>query len=121
MAAGKTSKRVLLVDDEVAVRNLYQISLEQHGMVVFTASGVREGLQALHDLEFDVALVDLQLTDGDGMQIIRKLQRGGNGPKALAMSGFPVTDKMAQELKTQGVDFYSKMEPMAELIRLIVK
>jgi DNA-binding NtrC family response regulator len=113
------NEKILLIDDEVAVRNLYQISLEKHGLTVFTASGVREALQALHDLKFDVVVVDLHLADGDGMDIVRHIKGDSDGPKVLAMSGYHQTDHASEELKRRGVPLFNKLEPITELVRLI--
>ena len=118
MSSQDSSKKVLLVDDEVAVRNLYQIFLEKQGLSVFTAAGVREALQALHDLHFDAAVVDLQLTDGDGMEIVRRIRQNG-GPRVVAMSGYPQSERIARDLEVQNVHFYSKLDPLGELVRLL--
>jgi two-component system, NtrC family, response regulator AtoC len=114
------NKKVLLVDDEVAVRDLYSAALERHGLVIFTAATVREALKALHDLEFDVAVIDLQLADGHGMEIMRRARMDG-GPRLIAMSGFPQMPEQARELESLKIECYNKLEPLAELVRLIAK
>lgn len=114
-------KRVLLVDDEVAVRNLYQLSLEKAGMIVFTAAGVSEALSLAHSLTFDAAVVDLHLADGDGLALIQQMVKQNGNLKFFAMSGYPYTEEQTRALADAGIEFHSKFQPLAELIAKLEK
>lgn len=48
---------------------------EDRGYQVSTATGCKEALAALTDRTFDFALIDLQLADGDGIDLSQRLQR----------------------------------------------
>src|SRR4051812_43993438 len=74
MAAGY---RVLVVDDDASVRRALERAFRIAGYAVDFATNVREGLEKLNGHQ--VALVDLDLPDGQGTQLLLKIRRGG-GP-----------------------------------------
>jgi DNA-binding NarL/FixJ family response regulator len=74
MSAGMI--RVLLLDDHASFRELLALRLarEPDIAVVMEASSLAEGHQAVGQVEVDVALVDLDLPDGSGVDLIRELR-----------------------------------------------
>lgn len=80
--------RVLLVDDHGSFRRALAMYLEREAdlEVVGEAGSVAEGCGlAREGVRFDVAVVDLGLPDGDGVDLIRELRRhqprGGRGAR----------------------------------------
>ena len=67
--------RLLLVDDHAVLREGIRALLEYDGFatVVAVASSVRETLHATRTFDFDVAVLDMQLPDGDGTECTRQL------------------------------------------------
>jgi DNA-binding response OmpR family regulator len=69
--------RILIVDDDPAMRVGLQDNLEVEGYQVITAASLREGREiALHERP-DLILLDLMLPDGDGMSLCRHLRSQG--------------------------------------------
>jgi DNA-binding response OmpR family regulator len=66
--------RILVVDDEALNRILLQTALEQVGYVVETVGDGRSALQVLHQLSFDLILLDLLLPDTSGEQILQQIK-----------------------------------------------
>ena len=64
--------RALIVDDELPVRETLTQLLQEHHFMVETAADGEEGLQKLLTDEFDVAVVDLKMTNMGGLEMIRK-------------------------------------------------
>ena len=64
--------RVLLVDDDAHMRRVIaqELMADQRTLLVAQAASVREGRKAIKQHEFDVMLVDLNLGDGEGFQLI---------------------------------------------------
>ncbi|MBS0291603.1 MAG: response regulator transcription factor [Proteobacteria bacterium] len=64
--------RVLLVDDDPHMRRVIaqELMADQRTLLVAQVSSVREGRKAIKQHEFDVMLVDLNLGDGEGFQLI---------------------------------------------------
>lgn len=63
---------VLLVDDEITVRDNLQVYLEDEGFLVTTAASGEEALEALQQQQFGVAIVDMRLPGMSGNDFIRR-------------------------------------------------
>ena len=101
-------KRVLIVDDAALVRAYYRQALERAGYEVDEALNGLEGLEKVLMQPFDLAIVDVNMPQMDGMTFIRTL-RG----KELPMAAMPVlvTSTEAKEhdiaaARAAGANFY---------------
>lgn len=66
----KESKRILLVEDETDLRNLYQMLLENEGYAITTCADGREGLDEIKKGGYDLVLLDIMLPFIDGLEIL---------------------------------------------------
>lgn len=76
----KSPTRILLVDDETAVLEVYAITLRGEGYEVFTAATGQAGLRMARELKPAVVLLDVRLPDADGMEICRQLKHEAELP-----------------------------------------
>jgi PAS domain S-box-containing protein len=65
--------RILVADDEAPVRQVCRELLEQLGYEVAEAKGGAEAIELLSNGDFDLTLVDLQMPDMDGLQLIGRI------------------------------------------------
>lgn len=72
--------RVLVIDDEPAIRRLLRTSLAAEGYEVIDAATGEEGLTAFARARFDVVLLDLGLPDIEGRDVIRRIREKGLTP-----------------------------------------
>jgi two-component system cell cycle sensor histidine kinase/response regulator CckA len=79
--------RVLLVEDEGAVRELLSSALERNGFDVVTAGSAEEAL-ALASPAFQILLSDISLPGMSGVQLARQLRRSLPALRVLLMSGY---------------------------------
>lgn len=106
-------KRILLVDDDLYVRELYEELLGNEGYEVVTASDGAEGLEKMADGGFDLVLLDVMMPKIDGVGILTKLTttppKKKNGPVILLtnLANDPVID---QAKKLGAVDFFIKSD-----------
>lgn len=82
--------RILIVDDEPSVRVFFEQILSEDGYFVVAVGTVRQALRTIADHAFELALVDLSLPDGDGLELVRQLRMELPYLKILATSGFLV-------------------------------
>ena len=82
--------RILIVDDEPTVRVFFEQMLSEDGYYVLAVGTVRQALRAIADRPFELALVDLSLPDGDGLELVRQMRVELPYLKILATSGFLV-------------------------------
>ncbi len=66
--------RILVVDDEQAIRRFLRTALSVRGYTVYEAVNGEEGLAAILQYRPDVIFLDLGLPDSDGIEIIRQLR-----------------------------------------------
>jgi len=99
--------RILVIDDEVSVRNTIRSILEHRGHHVVVAEGGQRGVDAIEAYAFDVVIVDIFMPGMDGFQTIKVLRQSAPKVAIIAMSGYafrqsswPVPDflKMACDL-----------------------
>lgn len=87
------SRRILVLDDDAAVRNAYSHMLASHRCRFHCAATVEEALGVLSTLEPEVALVDFRLAGSlDGLQAIERLRTLRPGLPAVIVSADTSTD-----------------------------
>lgn len=69
MASLISSKRVLLVEDDIVSRNLTEIILDKHGVTVISASNGVEAVELFKKGKFDLILMDISMPDLDGYSV----------------------------------------------------
>ena len=87
-----TIPRVLVVDDDEAVRNMVQEGLRRDGFEVVTAANVSDALRHIATQKFDVLLSDLHMPlPGDGFTLVSAMRH--THPQALTIGARRVEDK----------------------------
>jgi two-component system chemotaxis response regulator CheY len=79
--------RILVVDDDKAVRLLLRAVLERRGYSVVEAENGAEGLQYYRAAPTDLVITDIQMPVMDGLQKIKELRRAFPTAKIIAISG----------------------------------
>jgi len=83
----ETAFRVLVVDDEPAIRLLCRINLELDGHRVSEAATLAEAEAALHGAQFDVVLVDVHLGGADGRDLVAHVRAVAPGTAIAFLTG----------------------------------
>jgi DNA-binding response OmpR family regulator len=79
--------KLLLLEDDVAVRRLVTNHLEQQGFTVTVATTVAEAMRELNHDAFEVAILDLTLPDGSGLTVLHALRALGATTHVTVLSG----------------------------------
>lgn len=79
--------RILLIDDEQAVRETLSDFLASSAHEVVTAGSGRQALEFIAEGSFDLIVVDVFMPDVKGMELIRLLSQKDNMPPLIAISG----------------------------------
>lgn len=111
--------RILLVDDEPAVRALWGDVLQSHGCVVQQAANGEEALKRAADEAYDCVLLDVMLPGEDGFLLCRKLCEAAKAP-VIFLSCITEADKQVEGFAAGGADYITKDTP-AELFWAKVK
>ena len=84
------SHKVLLVDDDDAVRNMMTVTLEHKGFTVVAAANVPEALKHITTDSFDVLITDLHMPNpGDGFTVVTAMRHSQPNALTLLVSGYP--------------------------------
>jgi two-component system KDP operon response regulator KdpE len=107
--------RVLVVDDERAIRRFLQASLTANGHTIFEASNGQEALEAVLAHRPDVIILDLGLPDRDGIEVIQRLREWAQTPIIVLSVREHETDKIAA-LDAGADDYLTKPFSVGELL-----
>ena len=86
--------RILLIDDEDAVRKATRLILERAGHQVIEASDGKTGLKLLTDSGADLVITDIFMPGQDGIVTVRRMRKEFPGVKVLAISGGDSTGRL---------------------------
>jgi two-component system response regulator PilR (NtrC family) len=112
--------RVLVVDDEDDIRELFDMTLAQMGLSVDCAGSFAEAVRCLEGTRYDLCLTDMRLPDGNGLEIVRMVgERYGETPVAV-ITAFGSTDNAIAAMKAGAFDYLSK-PVMLDQLRTLVK
>jgi DNA-binding NtrC family response regulator len=110
---------ILIVEDKAGFGEMLQSSLLDAG---FTATWVRtgrEGIQLYKKEKFAIGLLDLRLTDMDGIDLLKELKKIDDTAKFVIMTAFGSIERAVEAMKLGAYDFKTKPFEIDELIILI--
>jgi two-component system alkaline phosphatase synthesis response regulator PhoP len=109
--------RILVVEDEPLVRDLLAFNLQHAGYAVETAVSFADGLmKALQRDRFDLAIVDLMLPGGDGMDIVRRAREAGIRVPVLLLTARSESTTKVRGLDVGADDYVTKPFDVPELL-----
>ena len=97
------SLHVLVIDDEAALRQIVAATLDKAGYSVEQAAGVREARAKLARGDIDVALCDIKMPDGTGIDLLRQCKASGIGTVFVM-----VTASASMETASCGAPFFTR-------------
>ena len=107
--------RILVVEDDAAVRRLVVTTLDVHGYAVREAKTLAQALLELSSQPPDLAILDLGLPDGDGVDVIRTLREWSTLPVIVLSARLEDADKVAA-LDAGADDYLVKPFSVEELL-----
>jgi two-component system response regulator AtoC len=108
MESAKTAVEILLVDDDQQICNLLGGELERMGHHVTTRRTGAEALAELGRREFDVILLDINIPDMSGMEILRTVKEMGRLSEVIMLTGHGTIDRAIEAMKLGAYDFLTK-------------
>jgi DNA-binding response OmpR family regulator len=111
-------RRVLLVEDEPALRRVIARNLTSRGLDVAEAGTVAEALNTLDEETPDLILLDINLPDRSGWDVLRDLQRRRIGVPTIVVSAVRVSQSRLDEF--QPIAYLPKPFPIDALLRLVL-
>jgi len=111
--------KILIVDDETAIRTLLRSAVGAPGFTVLEADSGRRALElAQWEGPFALVVTDVLMPGMDGFELAEQLQRGGHAERFLFLSGFCDAEAMAGRMGAfRNSAFLSKPFPIPDLLR----
>ncbi len=99
---------MLVVDDEPAILTSLKRALDLEGYRVDVAGGVGIAQERLLKQSYDVALFDVSLPDGNGVELLESLRKSGSDTVVVMMSGHATVDTAVRATRLGALDFLEK-------------
>jgi two-component system response regulator PilR (NtrC family) len=108
---------VLVVDDEVGVREFLVVCLSRAGHHVTAAKSGADALRLLNDEEhdFDVVVTDLTMPGVPGMEVLRHARTVATRPEVIMITAYATTDTAIEAMKIGAFDYLTKPTKVDEL------
>lgn len=81
------SPRILVVDDDEAIRDMLALTLQRRGLHVVTARDGNDGVRIYKTQQFDVVVTDLIMPDKEGIEMILEMRQMKRPIRIIAISG----------------------------------
>jgi CheY-like chemotaxis protein len=112
---------ILVIDDERMIGDLLRSVFRAHGHEVFTATGGREGLELFRQRKPRFTLVDLDMPEMDGFEVLTQIRAIDRKADVVVLTGI-VTEDVEQRARDLGVtDFLKKGLPLEVLVKAVEK
>ena len=113
------SIRVLVVDDELSMREFISILLEREGYQAVSAANAGEALEQLRSGMFDLVISDVQMPGLNGIELLSRIKESAPETAVLMMTAFSAAEQAVEAMKLGAYDYISKPFKVEEAKQLI--
>ena len=108
---------ILAIEDDWTVRTVLEHTLKSAGYDIDLVAGISDARQLLADGHYDLVLLDLNLPDGNGLDLLRDIREDlGTGVPVLVLSGLRQEEVVVRGLELGADDFVTKPFSPPELL-----
>lgn len=107
--------KLLIIEDELSLQELMTKALKKEGYVVENATDCRTALDKLAGYSYDCVLLDINLPDGSGLDILRRIKSEDTRLNVIIISARDSIDDKVSGLELGADDYLAKPFHMAEL------
>ena len=111
--------RILVVDDEDALRMVLSSELSSSGYEVATASDGDEAITVIQNKKFDLVLLDIKMPKVDGFEVLKFVKKNYPTMKVIMLTGFADLKNAIESKKHGAEDFVSKPYDLVDLLTTI--
>src|SRR5262247_771721 len=112
--------KVLIIDDEEAIRSSLKMIFEYEGYDCLLAANGAAGLKMAEKEAPDLVFLDIKMPQMDGMEVLKRLKTGDVGPPVVILSGHGTVKTAVEATKLGAFDFIEK-PPETERILLVAR
>jgi two-component system response regulator HydG len=112
-------RKILVVDDEDALRTVLSAELNSEGYDVVTAADGLEAVTELGKKTFDLVLLDIKMPNMNGFEVLKVIKEKHAGTKVIMLTGFADLKNAIESKKLGAEDFVSKPYDLVDLLTTI--
>ena len=102
------NKSLLVVDDDNPFRDRLARAMEKKGFQVSQAESVKKGVESVSKQKFAFAVVDLRLGDGNGLEIVKEIQKSNSNSRVVMLTGYGNIPTAVAAIKQGAIDYLAK-------------
>ena len=99
---------ILIVDDELSMREFLEILLANEGFEVSSAANGEEACSIIEKKKFDLVITDIRMDDVDGIDVLRKAKEVNSNTEVIIISAYATTNKAVEAMEGGAYDFIPK-------------
>ena len=103
-----TDKSLLIVDDDGPFRDRLSRAMEKKGFQVTQAESVEQGIKKARNLPPAFAVVDLRLSDGNGLEVVKEIQKIKKNSRIILLTGYGNIPTAVAAVKAGAIDYIPK-------------
>lgn len=111
--------RILVVDDEEALRTVLSAELEGEGYLVSTAGDGEEAIKLIGQQVFNLILLDIKMPNVDGFEVLKFVKQKQPSTKVIMLTGFADLKNAIESKKLGAEDFVSKPYDLVDLLTTV--
>ena len=112
--------RLLLVDDEIGYLEVLSKRFRKRNIDITTASTGQSAIQLLRRNDFDVAVVDLKMTDMDGIEVLRVFKKMDPELSIIILTGHGSEQAAREGIEQGAFDYLTKPCELEDLLEKIM-
>ena len=101
-------KSLLLVDDDNPFRERLARAMEKIGFIVTQAESVKKGINTVRLNKPAFAIVDLRLSDGNGLEVVKEIQSSNINSRIIMLTGYGNIPTAVAAIKEGAIDYLAK-------------
>jgi two-component system, response regulator RegA len=101
-------KTLLIVDDDVILRDRLSRAMEKKGFKVTQAESVERGISEAKNAPPAFAVIDLRLSDGNGLKVVEEIRKIKNDSRIIMLTGYGNIPTAVAAVKAGAIDYIPK-------------
>jgi two-component system response regulator HydG len=115
------TKKILVADDEIGIRQSLKKILEKEGYEVLTASNGEEAFKAIRSNSVDLLISDIRMAGMDGLELLKVCKSVSPYTEVIMITGYASVDTAVDSMKQGAYDYITKPFKKADILKAVQK
>jgi two-component system response regulator HydG len=115
------TKKILVVDDEIGIRQSLKKILEKEGFDVVTASNGEEAFKLIRGSDIDLLISDIRMAGMDGLELLKVCKSISPYTEVIMITGYASVDTAVDSMKQGAYDYITKPFKKADILKAVGK